>query len=52
MADNTGAGPEQEPITAVPRWVKVLAIVILIVVVVFVIGIFAGLHDPTRWGHG
>jgi hypothetical protein len=38
--------------TGTPRWVKVFGIIVLVVVVVFVVLMFAGMHDPSRWGHG
>ena len=49
--NDTGAGPDRESATGTPRWVKVFGIIVFIVVLLFVILIFTGVHDPFMWGH-
>jgi hypothetical protein len=47
---DTGVGPDDEPTTGMPRWVKVFGIIALIVVVLFVILLLTG--GPGRHGPG
>jgi ABC-type transporter Mla subunit MlaD len=48
--DDTGVGPDRESITGTPRWVKVFGIIAIVVVLLFVILMFAGggTHGPGR----
>jgi hypothetical protein len=48
---DTGVGPARGSATGTPRWVKVFGIIVFIVVLLFVILILAGVHDPFMWGH-
>jgi hypothetical protein len=47
---DTGAGRERESTNGTPRWVKVFGIIALVVVLLFVILMFAGggRHGPGR----
>ncbi len=49
--NDTGVGPDRESTTGTPRWVKVFGIIALVVVLLFVILMFGGGHDPSTWGH-
>jgi hypothetical protein len=53
--DNTGVGPDRSLPSGTPRWVKVFAIIALVVVLLFVISLLAGVrHGPglhTPSGH-
>ena len=49
--DDPGVGPDRESTTGTPRWVKVFGIIVIVLVLLFVILIFAGVHDPFMWGH-
>jgi hypothetical protein len=49
--NDTGVGPERGSATGTPRWVKVLGIIVAVLILLFVILIFAGGHDPSMWGH-
>ena len=49
--NDTGEGPSRGSATGTPRWVKVFGIIVFIVVLLFVILIFAGGHEPSMWGH-
>ena len=40
------------PDTGTPRWVEVFGIIALVVVLLFVILMFGGGHEPSTWGHG
>ncbi|MGH3985549.1 MAG: hypothetical protein ACRDST_23415 [Pseudonocardiaceae bacterium] len=54
MADpppDTGVGPDRESTTGTPRWVKVSGIIAIVLVLLFVIMMFAGIggsHGPGR----
>ena len=43
------AAPDREPTTGMPRWVKAFGIIALVVVLLFVIVMFTGGHDPSRF---
>jgi hypothetical protein len=47
---DTGVGPVREPTTGTPRWVKVFAIIALVVVALFLILLLTG--GPGRHGPG
>jgi hypothetical protein len=44
--------PDPPSDTGTPRWVKAFGIIALVVVLLFVILMFVGGHDPSKWGHG
>jgi hypothetical protein len=50
IGDERGGGPEQEPITGTPRWVKVAAVIAFVLVVAVVIMLIVGIgnHGPGR----
>lgn len=52
--DDAGVGPDREPTTGTPRWVKVVGIIALIVILLVVIAILAGggEHGPGRHSGG
>ncbi len=50
--DETGVGPDRESSAGMPRWVKVIGILALVVVLLFVILMFGGGHDASNWSHG
>jgi hypothetical protein len=43
---------EREATAGAPRWVKVFGIIVLVIILLFVVAMFAGLHDPSRFSHG
>jgi hypothetical protein len=49
-ADDIRAGPDRDPTTGTPRWVKVVGIIAIVVVLLFVIMLVAGdgRHGPAR----
>jgi|GEM_PF-659910 len=47
-ADDIRVGPDREPATSTPRWVKVFGIIALLLVLLFVVLILTGGHDPGR----
>ena len=47
---DAGIGPDREPTTGMPRWVKVFGIIALVVVVLFLILLLTG--GPGRHGPG
>jgi hypothetical protein len=55
--ESTDVEPDRRPLTGLPRWVKVSAVVVLALVVLFVVlqltGVEPGGHDPgNRGDHG
>ena len=52
IGNETGVGPDREPTTGTPRWVKVFGIIALVVVLLFLILMFTrgpgGRHGPGR----
>jgi hypothetical protein len=50
IGEETGGGPEQEPITGTPRWVEVAAVIAVALVVAVVIMLIVGIgnHGPGR----
>ncbi|MCA1853166.1 MAG: hypothetical protein LC647_12435 [Beggiatoa sp.] len=49
--DDTRVRPDRGSTTSTPRWVKVFGIIALVVVLLFVILMLGGGHDPSMWGH-
>jgi len=55
--ESADVGPDRRPITGLPRWVKVSAVIVLALVLLFVVlqltGVEPGGHDPgNRGDHG
>jgi hypothetical protein len=46
--DDTGVGPDHESTPGTPRWVKVFAVIGLVLVLLFVIALVSGGHGPGR----
>jgi flagellar biogenesis protein FliO len=45
--DETGEGPDPQPTTGMPRWVKVFLIIAIVLVVAFVVSRLLGIqHGP------
>jgi hypothetical protein len=50
---DTSEGPDREPTTGMPRWVKVGIIALVVLVLLVVALALAGVHDPRPGpGHG
>ena len=54
--DSSGDTGDDEPdpgsTTGTPRWVKVFGIIAIVLVLLFIIMMLVGAHDPSKWGHG
>ena len=48
----TGDEPDPGSTTGTPRWVKLFGIIIIVLVLMFVILMLVGGHDPSKWSHG
>ena len=47
-SDDAGVGPDRKATSGPPRWVKVFGIIAVVVLVLFVILLLAGGHNPGR----
>ena len=47
-SDDTGAGPDREPTTSSPRWVRIFGIIAAIVILLIAILLLTGGHGPRR----
>jgi len=43
--------PHRDTTTGIPRWVKLLGLIAIVVVMVFLFLVFIGAHDPSRFAH-